>query len=86
MQIKIKKQKEDRTIRMEALSRIAEVIINEDISRPYEETVSICFKGEDCSGILEMSPEEIEHIHNIIKKKAHLIKGYKAFVEKDAPI
>lgn len=79
MQIRIKKQKENKIFRLEGLGEIKEIMINEDLMHPKKESVSICFRGIDSSGIIDLTPEELEHIYNSVKSRLHLIKGMKTF-------
>ena len=77
MQIKIKKQNKDGVVRLESSGEIKEVIINEDFLEPDKESVSVCFRGKDSSGILDLSPDELTRLYNSVKNRLHLIKGFK---------
>lgn len=77
MNIKTKKQNEDGIVRLESSGEIKEILINEDFLHPDAASVAICFRGKSSSGILEMSPKEIEKLYSIVGKKLHLIKGIK---------
>ncbi|MEN9626716.1 MAG: hypothetical protein RL557_1044 [archaeon] len=81
MKVKIKKVNRDGIARMETAGEIKEVIIKEEFLNPEDETIALCFKGKDSSGIVEIKTEEFEDIYNNIKKRIHLIKGFKKIVD-----
>ena len=63
--------------RLETEGDIMEVLINEDLLHPEEESISLCFRGRDSSGIVNLTPKELNTLNNTIHKKMHLIKGFK---------
>lgn len=75
MKIKVKKTNKDGIARLETEGSIKEILINEDILNPQDESVALCFRGKESSGIVEMTPAEIEILYSEIKKRIHLIKG-----------
>lgn len=77
MKAKVKKVNKDGVVRVETGGEIKEVIINEEFLHPDDETISLCFRGEHSSGIIELKTEEFEKVYNTIKKRMHLIKGFK---------
>lgn len=77
MQIKIKKQNKDGIVRLESIGDIKEVIVNEDLLHPDKESISLCFRGKNSSGIVDLSPVEFEKLYFTIKDRIHLIKGFK---------
>ena len=77
MKIRVKKHNADGTVRLESGGEIKEVLINEDFTNPKNETISLCFKGQNSSGIVDLSPGEIEMIYGSLRTKKHLIKGFK---------
>lgn len=79
MQIKIRKKNKDGIVRLETVGKIKEILINEDILHPNSESISVCFRGKDSSGIVDFTTEEIENIYESIKSRIHLIKGFKTF-------
>ncbi|MEK6906101.1 MAG: hypothetical protein AABW81_00595 [Nanoarchaeota archaeon] len=84
MKIKIRKENKDGIVRLETAGTIKEILINEDFFHPKTEIVSICFRGQNSSGIIEANVSELDHIYSILKKRTHLIKGIKKFrVEKE---
>ncbi len=77
MKIKTRKQNADGIVRLESSGEIKEIIINEDFLHPNEASVAICFRGKDSSGIIELTPKEIEIINKEIAPKTHLLQGVK---------
>lgn len=79
MKIKLKKSNKDGLIRVETGGVIKEVLINEDLLHPNDETISVCYMGKDSSGIVDFTPAEFEQLYKSVKKRVHLIKGFKKF-------
>lgn len=77
MKLKLRKSNKDGIIRVESGGNIKEVIINEDLLHPNNESISVCFMGKDSSGIVDFTPSEIENLYNSVQKRMHLIKGFK---------
>lgn len=77
MQIKLRKQNEDGIIRLESSGEVKEVLINEDILHPNKESISVCYRGKNSSGIIDFTPKEIEMLYDKVKSRIHLIKGFK---------
>ena len=77
MKAKIKKQNNDGIVRIETSGDIRDVWINEDFMHPNDESISLGFRGKDSSGIVEFSTKEFEDIYKTIRKRLHLIKGFK---------
>ncbi len=77
MKLRVKKLHEKRILRMESYGEIKEVFINEDLLHPDKEAVSVCFRGNNSSGIVDLTPREIERLYNSIKNKKRLIKSVK---------
>ena len=80
MKIKLKKQNSDGIIRVETRGDVKEILINEDLLHPKKESISVCYRGKNSSGIVDFSPEEIEKIYLAVKDRIHLIKGFKKFI------
>lgn len=76
MELKIKKQNSDGIVRLETSGLIKEVMVNEDFTK---ETIDVCFKGKNSSGIITLSMTEIEDLCRLAKKQTHLVKGFKEF-------
>ena len=53
------------------------LIINEDILHPDQESISVCYRGKNSSGIVDFTPAEIEKLYDSIRSRIHLIKGFK---------
>ena len=77
MKVKTKKQNEDGIVRLETSGQLKEVLINEDLLHPKEASVSICFRGENSSGIIELTPEEIDIIYKQVAPKLHMLGNVK---------
>lgn len=77
MQIKTKKKNADGIVRLETSGEIREILMNEDFLHPNKASIAICFKGKNSSGIVELSPKEIENLYNEIMPKLHMLKGVK---------
>ncbi|MBS3066893.1 hypothetical protein J4205_03630 [Candidatus Pacearchaeota archaeon] len=77
MKLRIKKANSDGIVRLESGGDIKEVMINEDFMNSKNEHISVCFKGQNSSGIIDLTPDEIEKIYGALKAKKHLIKGFK---------
>jgi len=77
MKIKIKEPGFVGHKRREVESRIDDIIVREDLLNPENERVSVFFKGESNSGILELTRPELESLSNSLKSKIGLIKKSK---------
>ena len=77
MKIKIKKQNQDGFVRLETLGEIKEILINEDFFNPKDASIAICFRGKNSSGIVEVSPKELEDLNKFVMPKLHLVKSAK---------
>ena len=71
MRIKTKKMGKEGILKFEGQVSIKEVIAHADILNLEKETIQICFRGHDVSGIIELSPHEAE---SLSKSFAPLIK------------
>ena len=81
MKIRVKKKNQDGYIRLETSGELKDVLINEDFLNPNKESVSVCFRGKSSSGIIDLSPDEVDEIYDAVKGRVHLIKGMKRFIE-----
>jgi hypothetical protein len=79
MKIKTKKQNQDGIVRLETSGEIKEIIINEDLLHAKEATISLCFKGKNSSGIVELTPKEINILQKEFENKKHLFEDIKVF-------
>ncbi|MFA6022576.1 MAG: hypothetical protein WC781_00645 [Candidatus Pacearchaeota archaeon] len=82
MKAKIKKFNEDGVVRLETSGEIKEMMISQDIMAPGKDSVDVCFKGINSSGIISFKPEEIERLYNTLQKKNNLIKGFGKILDK----
>jgi len=64
-------------IRSENFFEIKEVMINEDFLHPENESIALGFRNRDSSGIIEFTVKEFEKLAESVKRKMHLIKGFK---------
>lgn len=77
MKIRVKKQEFGILNRIESLGEIKEILINQDFLNPRNVSVSLCFRGKNNSGIIDLSPQEFEMINKEILKKKALLKKVK---------
>ena len=77
MKIKSKKQNKDGVVRLETSGEIKEVLINEDFLKPNDASIALCYRGKESSGIIELTPKEIEKLINSVQPKLHLMKDFK---------
>ncbi|PIN91276.1 hypothetical protein COU57_01285 [Candidatus Pacearchaeota archaeon CG10_big_fil_rev_8_21_14_0_10_32_14] len=68
--------------RFENSVNLIEVMINEDFLNPDHESIALGFRNKDSSGLIELTPKEVNEIIRAFDKKKHLIKGVKIFSEK----
>ncbi len=83
MNIKIKKHYNGRKIKMESSGEIKEVMIHSDMFEPKKGKVSICFRGHNSSGIVELSEKEANDLYKTLSSKTGLIKDIKIIKEKE---
>ncbi|MBS3070999.1 hypothetical protein J4407_01725 [Candidatus Pacearchaeota archaeon] len=55
--------------KLETSGEIREIITKEDFLNPKGIVLEVCFRGENSSGIIELSPEEVNNIHKEITSK-----------------
>ena len=77
MKAKIKKKNKDGIVRLETSGEVKEILVNEDFLHPDSESISLCFKGKNSSGIIDLSVDEFQTLFDTIKRRHHLIKGIK---------
>ena len=73
MKIRIKKQHSEGINRVEASGEIKEILVNQDFMEPEKVSVSLCFRGRDASGIIDLVPEEFEMINKEINSRKKLL-------------
>jgi len=71
MKSKIKSLVGGEVRRLESSGEIKEIFLKEDFLNPKEILVDVCFRGENSSGIMELTGEEVEMIRKefVAKKK-----------------
>lgn len=74
MNIRMKKLYHGRVIRMGGSGDVRDIVINENLLNPKESSVSLFFRGERSSGILELTPREVEILNKEVASKMHLFK------------
>ncbi|MBU4070481.1 MAG: hypothetical protein KJ646_05865 [Nanoarchaeota archaeon] len=77
MNIKTKKQNPDGIVRLETSGELKEIIINEDFLNPNDASIALCFRGKNSSGIVELTPNEIQILSKKLIPKMHLLKDIK---------
>ena len=77
MLIRAKKTNEDGVVRLETRGEVRDVLIKEDFLHPEKECISICYRGRNSSGIVDITQEELETIYESVKKRMKLVKGIK---------
>ena len=79
MQLRLRIKNKDGIVRIENATKIQEVMINEDLLHPEQESIAIGFRNQDSSGIIEFTIEEFENFYKAVKSKIHLIKNHEIF-------
>ncbi|MFH1408676.1 MAG: hypothetical protein ABIH34_02105 [Nanoarchaeota archaeon] len=77
MKLKVRHANKDGISRIECSGELKEIMINEDFLHPKEESVSLCWRGLNSSGIIDLTPSEIEMLSESVKNRLPLIKGLK---------
>jgi hypothetical protein len=77
MNIKTKKHNSDGQVRLETSGKLREILINEDFLNPKKAKISLCFKGKSSSGIIEITPKELEIINRKVSPSLDLLKNTK---------
>lgn len=77
MRIRAKKQDFEGIHRLEVEGEIKDVLINQDFMEPNKVSVSLCFRGNDSAGIVDLTPEEIGVINKEITSRKKLFKKAK---------
>jgi hypothetical protein len=77
MNIKTKKQNQDGIVRLETSGVLKEIMINEDFLDTKHASISLCFRGKNSSGIIELTPKEVEILNKELAPKMNLLKDIK---------
>jgi len=73
MKAKIKKLNSDGIVKLETSGDIKEVRINEDFLHPKDESIALCFRGKNSSGIIELNVKEFQELAQRVEKSLHLL-------------
>ncbi len=79
MRIKIRYVNDSGFVRLENFASLKEIMINEGFLHPENESIALCFRNKDSSGMIELTIAEFDKISQDVSKKKHLIKGVKIF-------
>ena len=77
MRLKAKKQNEDGIVRVETSGELKEIIVKEDFLNPNNSLIELCFRGKNSSGIVELTPREIEILNKEFENKKRIFKDVK---------
>jgi len=77
MRVRVKKQNSEGIQRLESEGDIKDILINQDFMEPSKVSVSLCFRGNNSAGIVDLTPEEIGMINKEIVSKKKLLKKVK---------
>ena len=66
MQLRLRIKNKDGIVRIENSTKIQEVMINEDLLHPDQESIAIGFRNQDSSGIIDMTVAEFEQFYGNI--------------------
>jgi hypothetical protein len=83
MNIKIKKAHKKGIIKLESGGEIKEVMIHSDMFDPKKGKISICFRGHNSSGIVELTEKEANDLYKTLGSKIGLIKEIKIIRERE---
>lgn len=79
MKIKVKYANSGGITKLENSTEIQEVMINEDLLHPENESIAVGFKNRDSSGIIELTAREYEKLVRSIGRKRNLIRSVRSF-------
>jgi hypothetical protein len=74
MRVRVKKINQKNIVKMETFGEIKDLLIKEDLANPDNESISVCFRGGNSSGIIDFKPSEIESIYKSVKSRIGLVK------------
>ncbi|MEK6860179.1 MAG: hypothetical protein AABX54_05185 [Nanoarchaeota archaeon] len=77
MRIRVKKLHSRGLVKLEGSGEIKEVMIHSDMFDNEKGKISICFRGHNSSGIVELSEKEANDLYKTIGSKVNLIKEIK---------
>ena len=77
MKVKVRKLHSKGIVKVEGSGEIKEVLIHTDMFDVERGKISICFKGHNSSGIVELSEKEANDLYRTLGSKINLIKEIK---------
>ena len=77
MKVKVKKLHSKGIVKIESGGDIKEVMIHSDMMDSEKGKISICFRGNKSSGIVELSEKEANDLYKTLGSKINLIKDIK---------
>ena len=77
MKIRVKKLHGRGLIKLEGSGEIREVMIHSDMFDKEKGKISICFRGHNNSGIVELTEKEANELYKTLGSKMNLIKEIK---------
>jgi hypothetical protein len=77
MKVRVKSMELGKVRRLETSGEIRDVLINQDFMEPKKVSVSLCFRGNGSSGIIDLYPEEIDMLNKEIDSRKKLFKRAK---------
>lgn len=83
MHTRIKKLRDGQVYRTEASGDIKEVLIHSNMIQPEKAKISICFKGNNSSGIIELTESEANELYKTLSSKIGLIKDIRIIRSKE---
>jgi hypothetical protein len=77
MKLRVKKQEKIIVSRLETIGELKEILVNQDFLNPSNVSVSLCFRGQDSAGIVDLTPQELSRINHEISSRKKILKGVK---------
>lgn len=77
MIVRTKKAHSRGVLKVEASGEIKEVLIHSHMLDPEKGKISICFRGKNSSGIVELTEKEANVLYRTLSSKIGLIKDIK---------
>ncbi|VVB77958.1 Uncharacterised protein [uncultured archaeon] len=77
MKVKVKKLHSKGLVRIEGSGEIKEVLIHSDMFDAEKGKISLCFRGHNSSGIVELTEKEANDLYKTLGSKINLIKDIK---------
>jgi len=77
MKVKLKKLHEGKIVRVEGSGEVREVMVHSDMFDKERGKISICFRGHNNSGIVELTEKEANELYTTLGSKINLIKEIK---------